>query len=141
MPPPPAVVLDSAVDHYYGAGRMDRARDVLASEHGGGLISKVMANIFEYAAVDDGSGYRWDLEAWYGGDIHRLVFKTEGEGVEGDGAEFVETQALYSRAVGRYTDFRPACATILSRMGARMRPFPWRACSRTGSRSRQLVPV
>jgi copper resistance protein B len=103
---PPAVILDSAVDHYYGAGPMDRARDVLASEHGGGLISKVMANIFEYAAVDEGSGYRWDLEAWYGGDIHRLVFKTEGEGVEGDGAEFVETQALYSRAVGRYTDFQ-----------------------------------
>jgi copper resistance protein B len=103
---PPAVILDSAVDHYYGAGPMDRARDVLASEHGGGLISKVMANIFEYAAVDAGSGYRWDLEAWYGGDMHRLVFKTEGEGVEGDGAELVEIQALYSRAVGRYTDLQ-----------------------------------
>jgi copper resistance protein B len=104
--PPPAVILDSAVDRFYGAGPMDRARDVLAREHGGELISKVMANLFEYAAVDEGSGYRWDLEAWYGGDIHRVVFKTEGEGVEGDGAEFVETQALWSRAVGRYTDFQ-----------------------------------
>jgi copper resistance protein B len=103
---PPPVIRDNAVDRIYGAGPMDRARDVLAREHGGELISKVMANLFEYAAADEGNGYRWDLEAWYGGDTHRLVFKTEGEGVEGDGAEFVETQALWSRAVGRYTDFQ-----------------------------------
>ena len=101
---PPAVILDSAVDQFYGAGPMNRARDILADEHGGELISKVMANIFEYAAVDEGSGYRWDLEGWYGGDIHRFVFKTEGEGVRSDGAEHAEVQALYSRAVGRYTD-------------------------------------
>jgi copper resistance protein B len=102
--PAPAVILDSAVDRFYGVGPMDRARGALAREHGGELISKVMSNILEYAAVDEGSGYRWDLEAWYGGDINRFVFKTEGDGAEGDGADFVETQALYSRAVGRYTD-------------------------------------
>ena len=102
--PPPAIILDSAVDQFYGAGPMSRARDVLADEHGGALISKVMANIFEYAAVDDDSGYRWDLEGWYGGDIHRFVVKTEGEGVRSDGAEHAEAQALYSRAVGQYTD-------------------------------------
>jgi copper resistance protein B len=83
---------------------MDRARGILAEEHGGRPVSKVMANILEYADADGGSGYRWDLEAWYGGDIHRFVFKTEGEGVGSDGATIAETQALYSRAVGRYTD-------------------------------------
>lgn len=102
--PPPAVIRDSAVDKFYGLAPMDRARDVLADEHGGALISKVMTNIFEYADIDDGSGYRWDLEAWYGGDIHRFVFKTEGEGVGSDGATVAETQALYSRAIGQYTD-------------------------------------
>jgi copper resistance protein B len=101
---PPAVVLDSAADQFYGAAEMDRARDVLADEHGGAPISKVMINILEYADFDDGSGYRWDLEAWYGGDIHRFVFKTEGEGVGSQGAAIAETQALYSRAIGRYTD-------------------------------------
>jgi copper resistance protein B len=101
---PPAVILDSAADQFYDAAPMGRARDILADEHGGELISKVMANILEYAAVDEGSGYRWDLEGWYGGDIHRFVFKTEGEGVRSDGAEHAEAQALYSRAVGQYTD-------------------------------------
>jgi copper resistance protein B len=104
--PPPAVILDNAADRFYGVGPMNRAREVLASEHGGELVSKVMANVFEFAAVDEGSGYRWDVEAWYGGDIQRLVFKTEGEGAEGDGAQLVETQLLWSRAIGRYTDFQ-----------------------------------
>jgi copper resistance protein B len=104
--PPPAVVLDSAADQSYNTAQMDRARAILADEHGGAAVSKVMANIFEYADVDEGSGYRWDVEAWYGGDIHRFVFKTEGEGVASDGATIAEMQALYSRAVGRYTDFQ-----------------------------------
>ena len=103
---PPDVILDSAVEPLYGAGPMSRARNLLANEHGGALISKVMANILEYAEVDEGSGYRWDVEAWYGGDIHRFVFKTEGEAVGSDGAKLAETQALYSRAVGRYTDIQ-----------------------------------
>ncbi|HEU4516564.1 MAG TPA: copper resistance protein B [Steroidobacteraceae bacterium] len=102
--PPPAVIRDGAVDRFYGTAAMDRARAMLADEHGGAPTSKVMANIVEYAAVDEGSGYRWDLEAWYGGDIHRFVFKSEGEGVQGDGATRAEAQALYSRAIGRYTD-------------------------------------
>jgi copper resistance protein B len=100
----PAVISDSVADRFYGAGPMSHARNVLADEHGGALNSKVMANILEYTATDEDSGYRWDLEAWYGGDINRFVFKTEGEGAERDGVEVAETQALYSRAVGRYTD-------------------------------------
>jgi copper resistance protein B len=103
---PPDVIRDSAADRFYSAAPMNRARNVLANEHGGALISKVMANILEYTAGDGDSGYRWDLEAWYGGDINRFVFKTEGEGVEGDGVGVAEMQALYSRAVGRYTDFQ-----------------------------------
>ena len=104
--PPPATIPDSAADQVYGADPMNRARMILADEHGGAPISKVMANILEYATIDDDSGYRWDLEAWYGGDIHRFVFKTEGEGVGGDGPQLAEVQALYSRAIGTYTDLQ-----------------------------------
>ena len=103
---PPATILDSAADRVYGAAPMDRARMILADEHGGAPTSKVMANILEYADFDEDSGYRWDLEAWYGGDMHRFVFKTEGEGVGGDGAQLAEVQALYSRAIGPYTDLQ-----------------------------------
>ena len=104
--PPPATILDSAADRVYGTDPMNRARTMLANEHGGATISKVMANILEYADVDEDSGYRWDIEAWYGGDMHRFVFKTEGERVGGDGAQFAEAQALYSRAIGPYTDLQ-----------------------------------
>lgn len=102
--PSPAVILDSAADSFYGAAPMSRARGILSDEHGGDPNSKVMGNVLEYTNADENDGYRWDIEAWYGGDIHRIVLKTEGEGFQQGGVELAETQALYSRAVGRYTD-------------------------------------
>lgn len=102
--PPPPVIIDNAADRVYGLTPMGRARGVLADEHGGDLISKVMGNILEYTSASEGDGYRWDVEAWYGGDEHRFVFKTEGEGSQRDEVETAEMQALYSRAVGRFTD-------------------------------------
>jgi copper resistance protein B len=67
-------------------------------------ISKVMAHELEYASADGADGYRWGVEAWYGGDINRFALKTEGEGV--DDLEAAEVQALYSRAIGPYTDLQ-----------------------------------
>ena len=101
--PPPPVIRDSVADRIFGAAPMERARDILREEHGGSRVSKVMANILEHTSEPDGGGYRWDVEAWYGGDINRLVVKTEGEGAR-RGVEGAEVQALYSRAVARYTD-------------------------------------
>lgn len=100
----PAAATDALADRYFGAGEMERARRVLTAEHGGTPVSKLMANIAEYQA-GSGGGYRWDVEGWWGGDLNRLVVKTEGEG-SGDGVEQAEIQALYSRAVGRYTDLQ-----------------------------------
>ena len=102
---PPATVFDNAADRSYDADAMARSRQILVDEHGGASNSKVMVNILEYATEAEGA-YRWDLEAWRGGDIHRFVFKTEGDGVNGDGTESAEVQALFSRAVGRYTDIQ-----------------------------------
>src|SRR3546814_8934639 len=56
----------------------------------------------EYQARKGGDGFRWDGEAWYGGDINRLTLKSEGEGVFGEGIEGAEIQILYSRAIGPY---------------------------------------
>jgi copper resistance protein B len=102
---PPPIVLDNVADRTYDADAMARSRQILADEHGGAINSKVMVNILEYATEAEGA-YRWDLEAWRGGDIHRFVFKTEGDGVNDDGTESAEVQALYSHAVGRYTDIQ-----------------------------------
>jgi copper resistance protein B len=104
--PPPLVIRDNAADRVYGASAMSRARDILNDEHGGAILSKVMGNILEYTSASDGSGYRWDIDGWYGGDLHRAVFKTEGEGLSRTELETAEVQALYSRAVGRYTDIQ-----------------------------------
>jgi copper resistance protein B len=51
-------------------------------------------------------GYAWDFEAWRGGDLHRLVVKSEGEGTADDGVEGADLQLLYSRATGVYTDLQ-----------------------------------
>ncbi|WP_168075652.1 copper resistance protein B [Caulobacter sp. SSI4214] len=103
-PPPPA---DHVADRFFSPAAMAEARAQLRREHGGGGVpySKVMADLFEYQARAGGAdGYRWEGEAWFGGDIHRLVLKSEGEATRGEGVESAEVQALYSRAVGVYTD-------------------------------------
>jgi len=101
--PPPPVIKDNVSDQFYPPSSMSRARDILNSEHGGGLISKVMANILEATTSSGEEGYRWNIEGRYGGDLNRFVFRTEGEAPGGD-VESGEVQGLYSRAIGRYTD-------------------------------------
>ena len=101
-PPPPA---DYAADRVFGQDAMNAARDTLRREHGGAVVSQVMARLAEYRA-QGGGGYRWDGEAWFGGDINRFVLKSEGEGARRDGLEAAELQALYSRAVGPYFDLQ-----------------------------------
>lgn len=102
-PVPPA---DHAADRVFGPKAMEDARALLHREHGGERYGKMMINLAEYSAVRGHDGYRWDGEAWYGGDIDRAVMKTEGEGEFRNGVERAEIQALYSRAIGRYFDLQ-----------------------------------
>jgi copper resistance protein B len=111
--PAPAIVRDSIADRAYDAAQMERARRILAGEHGGAAVSKVMGNLIEYTSASEGGGYRWDAEAWYGGDRHRFVFKTEGEGLRRAQLGDAEIQALYSRAIGRYTDVQAGARYVL----------------------------
>ena len=64
--------------------------------------SKIMFNLAEYQVRDGRDGYRWEGEGWFGGDIDRVVVKTEGEGAFGEGVETAEAQLLYSRALDPY---------------------------------------
>ena len=102
--PAPMSPVDHAADRYFSPEAMAAARAQLRLEHGGMAVSKVMANLAEYQARKGADGYRWEGQAWFGGDIDRFVLKTEGEGTRGEGVESAELQALYSRAVGVYTD-------------------------------------
>jgi len=103
---PPAIVRDSIVAGLYDESKMERARAILAEEHGGARVSKLMANLLEFTSPVDDGGYRWDIEGWYGGDRDRFVFKTEGGGSRRGSLDAGDAQALYSRAVGTYTDLQ-----------------------------------
>ena len=102
---PPAPPTDHLADRVFDPAAMDRARAVLRQEHGGAQVSQVMANLLEYRAQAGGNGYHWDGEAWFGGDLNRLVIKSEGEGGR-HGVQASEVQALYSRPVALYTDLQ-----------------------------------
>lgn len=101
---PPDAPADYAADAVFSRADMDRARGILRDEHGGAQTYKIMVNVLEYQSQNGEDGYRWDGEAWFGGDINRFVIKTEGEG--GDDLEDAEVQALYSRALDHVTDFQ-----------------------------------
>lgn len=98
--PAPPVPTDHAAERFYSPQAMAAARDQLAVEHGRMSYWKVMAETAEYRPASDGDGYAWEGRAWFGGDIHRLVLKTEGEG--GKDLHEAEVQALYSYALGPY---------------------------------------
>ncbi|MEO8313325.1 MAG: copper resistance protein B [Pseudomonadota bacterium] len=104
--PVPSPPNEFAADHVFAPSAMAAARAQLRREHGGGRVSSVFLRMAEYQGGNDDGGYRWDAEGWFGSDIHRLVLKSEGEGARSDGVERAELQALYSRAVGVYTDIQ-----------------------------------
>ena len=100
--PPPAPSADHAADYVYSPAIMANARKQLRKEGGGQSFYRVLINLGEFKAGKSGNGYRWNGEAWVGGDINRLWLKSEGEGSFGKGAESAEAQALYSHAISPY---------------------------------------
>jgi copper resistance protein B len=100
--PAPPVPGDWYADRLYPKGEMEHSRHAMMVESGGLKTGLLSFNLAEYQARKGRNGYRWDAEGWYGGDINRLTIKSEGEGSFGEAIESVETQILYSRAVGPY---------------------------------------
>lgn len=102
-PPPPAALTGPrhAADAVWGADVMAavRARRLIA-EHGGFSGHRILIDRIEARLAGAEPGYAWDAEGWFGGDYDRLWIKTEGEGGVPGRLECVETQALYSRAIG-----------------------------------------
>lgn len=98
--PAPAPPTDHAADAIWGAAAIALSRAALRRDHGGFTGSMILFNLAEYQARRGSDGYRWEGEGWFGGDIDRLVIKTEGEGDLRGPLEAAEVQALYSRAIG-----------------------------------------
>lgn len=100
--PAPAAPKADYADRIWGAAAMKPVRDAMHAEHGGGSFSQIMVDLAEYRMHRGRDGFHWDGEGWFGGDINRLVIKSEGSITMGDGVESAEIQALYSRAIGPY---------------------------------------
>ena len=123
--PAPAPPMDHYADRLFPAGEMERARMQAMREQGGGTFYQVMFNLAEYQAREGRDGYRWDGEAFVGGDINRLWLKSEGEGAFREGVETAEVQALYSHAIGPYFnlqagvrhDFQPSPTRTYATVG------------------------
>lgn len=98
----PATEPGRAADRYWGTAAMEQAERDVRREHGGGTFSQVMLDLAELRIRAGREGYRWNGEAWIGGDIDRFWVKSEGEGLFGEKVESAEVQALYSRAIDPY---------------------------------------
>jgi copper resistance protein B len=88
-----------AADAIWGAEAMRGSREALRIEQGGQTFLWFLADRAEYQVREDRNGYLWDVQGYYGGDINKFWFKSEGEGSFGEKVESAEVQALYSRAI------------------------------------------
>lgn len=100
--PAPAPPTDHAADALFDPAIMSEARKVLRQENGAMQSHMILIDLAEYQARKGHDGYRWEGEAWFGGDINRLQIKGESEGSFGKTIDNVELQALYSRAVSPF---------------------------------------
>jgi copper resistance protein B len=108
-PPPPAAAGAGpahAADLYFDAQQMAAAREQLLVENGDIRTNVVILDRLEATFGEGADGYVWDAQGWYGGDINRFWWKSEGEGAINGELESGEIEALYSRAFTPYFDFQ-----------------------------------
>ena len=100
--PAPAPPGDHAADAVFGSDVMARSRKELAYEVGGMGYSLVTIDLLEVGVQKGRESYRFEGEAFTGGNINRFGLKFEGEGAFGERIDDLELQALYSRAIAPY---------------------------------------
>ncbi|MEM7277644.1 MAG: copper resistance protein B [Pseudomonadota bacterium] len=99
------VSSQTAADQYFDPAAMEASRQALKSSHGAQLHSFFKAERLELQQHDGELDTVWDVQGWYGGDINKFWFKTEGEySGEESALEEVELQALFSRAISPFWD-------------------------------------
>ena len=68
----------------------------------------LLMGILDQLEMRDTSGdntFSWDAQGWFGKDLRKLWFKTEGERVAGS-TDDAEVQFLYSKAIASYWEFQ-----------------------------------
>ncbi|MBX7481250.1 copper resistance protein B [Qipengyuania qiaonensis] len=95
-----------AADAIWGADAMRASREALRIENGGMSYFWFQGDRAEYRAREAGDGYLWDVQGYYGDDIDKFWFKSEGEGAFGEKPESAELQGLWSHAIGPWWDLQ-----------------------------------
>lgn len=86
--------------------QMAQARTALKKNVGGQSYLFVMADRLEYQTGDTESAF-WDVQGWYGGDLNRFWFKSEGEySYDTNEIEEADLQLLYSQAISPFFDLQ-----------------------------------
>src|SRR5690606_4169335 len=96
----------NAADAIWGADAMRASREELYKSHGDMRIFWLQGDRLEYRARAGQDGYLWDVQGYYGGDIDKFWFKSEGEGSFGEKPESAEVQGLWSHAIGPWWDLQ-----------------------------------
>jgi len=106
-PPPEAFEGPAyAADQFVGAEIMAASRADVARKVSGTPLFWFQGDRVEYRMREGDDGYLWDVQGFYGGDIDKLWFKSEGEGSFGENMESAELQALWSHAIGPFFDLQ-----------------------------------
>jgi copper resistance protein B len=113
-PPPASTAAPSraaqgpshAADTIWGSAAMAAARAAMVRDMGGEMTTAMVLVERLEARLGAEDGYKWDVQAHYGGDLDRLVLKSEGEGEFGGELEDAEVQALWSHAIGPWFDLQ-----------------------------------
>lgn len=103
-----------AADAIWGADAMQPSRDALYQDHGNMTLFWLQGDRAEYRVRQGANGYLWDIQGYYGGDIDKFWFKSEGEGSFGEAIESAEIQALYSGAIAPFFDLQAGVRQDLS---------------------------
>ncbi len=98
--------------------------------HQGGTRFFFIADEVEWQDSDAGDTLAWELNGWFGGDIDRLAFRSEGERSNGH-TEEAELQLLWSHAIGPWwetvvgvrQDFEPGAPQTWGTVGVQGMPL------------------
>jgi copper resistance protein B len=107
-PPPPEAFEGPAhaADQFVGAEIMAASRADVVRKVSGMDLFWFQGDRLEYRVREGDDGYLWDVQGFYGGDIDKFWFKSEGEGSFGDELESAELQALWSHAIDPFFDLQ-----------------------------------
>jgi copper resistance protein B len=106
VPPEALSGPEHAADTVFDPDAMRDARERLLADQGGMRSYKVMLDQLETRFYKGDAGYRWDGQAWYGGDIDKLWIESEGQGLFDAKPEEIEVQVLWDRAITPWFDLQ-----------------------------------